>query len=457
MLKKSSLLLSLLIAAANLYATHNRSGEIVFRKLGGLEVEATIITYTKASSVNVDRDSLVICWGDGQCIGVVRANGKGDLIGPDLKKNIYVATHRYAVEGIYRLFMTDPNRTGGILNINAPASDNVPFHIEAMLRLLPDAVASVASPIFLEPPVDGGFVNQPFVHVPNAFDQDGDSLAYELVTPMQGDSTLVPNYMFPNEVRPGPDNLLSFDPQTGRLVWDSPKVAGDYVLAIRVRSYHNGILVEEILRDLYVSIRPLFNVPPSLIVNAPEDGLIDVLVGQTVELEVRASDPNPGQQVTLSATGGLFEEFFQEKAVFYPNSGKFTWTVRSEHVQAAAHQVVFKAKDDFPQEGGAAAFKVLRFRVKAVSGAQEQTGVGIALRISPNPAASAFYLDFGTATRQATVLSLYDGQGRLQWMEQLPSGISTWRVEPNALPQGIYWLSVRGGDGKVWRGKVTKV
>ena len=45
-------------------ATHNRAGEITIEQVGNcvtsLTVKATIVTYTKASSFMVDRDSLTI-------------------------------------------------------------------------------------------------------------------------------------------------------------------------------------------------------------------------------------------------------------------------------------------------------------------------------------------------------------------------------------------------------------
>lgn len=62
-MKTQNYLIALFLFASLLHATHNRSGEIVFKKTGGLHVEATIITYTKASSINADRDSLDINWG----------------------------------------------------------------------------------------------------------------------------------------------------------------------------------------------------------------------------------------------------------------------------------------------------------------------------------------------------------------------------------------------------------
>ena len=65
----------LIISFQNLYATHNRAGEISIQQTGPLTVRATIVTYTKASSVQADRDTLEICWGDGFCEKVNRSNG----------------------------------------------------------------------------------------------------------------------------------------------------------------------------------------------------------------------------------------------------------------------------------------------------------------------------------------------------------------------------------------------
>lgn len=88
-----------LVSLSLAHATHNRSGEIVIETLTdengncGLTVQATIITYTKTSSVDADRDSLTICWGDDTCERVARANGplmppQGEPLENDIKFNI---------------------------------------------------------------------------------------------------------------------------------------------------------------------------------------------------------------------------------------------------------------------------------------------------------------------------------------------------------------------------------
>ena len=53
---------------------------------------------------------------------------------------------------------------------------------------------------------------------PNAIDLDGDSVAYELVTPLIGNNQVVPNYMELDQIGEGVDNNLTFNEQTGLLI-----------------------------------------------------------------------------------------------------------------------------------------------------------------------------------------------------------------------------------------------
>ena len=66
-----------------LMATHNQTSEIIYQQIDELTIEATIITYTQTSSVQADRDSLIICWGDGTCETLPRSNDGGNPIEND--------------------------------------------------------------------------------------------------------------------------------------------------------------------------------------------------------------------------------------------------------------------------------------------------------------------------------------------------------------------------------------
>ena len=57
-----------------LYATHNRAGEITYRKISNLFYEVKIVTYTKSSSP-ADRPELEFWWGDGTRDTIPRSSG----------------------------------------------------------------------------------------------------------------------------------------------------------------------------------------------------------------------------------------------------------------------------------------------------------------------------------------------------------------------------------------------
>ena len=191
-----------------LMATHNRAGEIIFEQTAPLTIQATIITYTQTSSTAADRDSLTICWGDGACEILLR-NSK-EAIENDYNVNTYTGVYVYNELGKYTLSMTDPNRNGGVLNVNPPNSDRVPFHLQTTFTLRNQLLEgdSNQSPTLLIAPIDVGFVRQPFMHTPNAFDLDGDSVAYELVTPLMDAGQVVPNYMQLDEIGEGVEITL---------------------------------------------------------------------------------------------------------------------------------------------------------------------------------------------------------------------------------------------------------
>lgn len=367
-------------------ATHNRAGEISIEQVGdcteSLTVRATITTYTKASSRPADRDTLTICWGDGFCQRVARANGpgsppKGDILENDTKYNIYVATHTYPARGTYVVSMTDPNRNGGILNVNFPNSDQVKFHIQTTYTFPnPQFQGCNNTPVLLQPPIDIGCVGQPFIHNPNAYDADGDSLSYHLTLPLtdvvDGEGVIVPNYQWPYEIGPGPDNQLTIDEITGDIVWDAPQRAGEYNLAMIIVEYRDGIAIDTIIRDMQILIEPCEdNLPPEIFTSVDE---ICVVAGEVVEINVEATAPliETDQRVQLTALGGPFE-VFPSPATFLPDNRSFQndpvrkvfrWQTACEHISDQFYSVVIKAVDDnLGDTTGLATLKTIRIKV----------------------------------------------------------------------------------------------
>lgn len=365
----------------SIWATHNRAGEISIRQIGdctqSLAVQATITTYTKASSRPADRDTLEICWGDGICERIPRSNGpgnppQGELLENDTKRNFYIATHTYPARGTYVISMNDPNRNGGILNVNFPNSDQVRFHIQTTYTFPnPQFQGCNDTPILLQPPIDIGCVGKVFTHNPNAYDVDGDSLSYHFITPLQDAGLVVPNYQFPESIDGGPDNTLTIDEVTGDIVWDAPQRAGEYNLAMIIVEYRDGIPIDTIVRDMQILVEECDNLPPEVETSVDE---ICVVAGELLSIEVIGTAPliESSQLVRLTALGGPFEVPISP-ATFEPDDNQFRddpvtktfrWQTTCEHISDQFYSVVFKATDNFfGDTSGLATLKTVRIKV----------------------------------------------------------------------------------------------
>lgn len=333
-------------------ATHNRAGEITYTHLTGFTYKITIHTYTKASSVAADRDSLEIIWGDGTKDTLPRTNGGGNgvAIGNDIKYNQYTGTHTYPGLGTYVVSITDPNRIAGIKNINGGNSVNEPFYIEDSLKILDPAFYGYDnSPILLNPPIDFGNVHFPYIHNPNAYDPDGDSLSFEFIVPRKAPNLSVANYVHPNEVDgTPPENTFTIDNFTGEVRWTSPYFVGTYNFAILIREYRSGVCIGTMVRDMEVIVDSVNNRPP--VVAEVRDTC--VIAGTQLILNVSATDPDVNQTVKLTSNGGPYD-VNSSQATFTDSSwaghaiGTFTWNTTCDHVRLSFYQVIFKAEDSY--------------------------------------------------------------------------------------------------------------
>ena len=372
-LRYTFLIFTLSLAWQRAWATHNRAGEIIVEQLepcSALMVKATIITYTKASSVAADRDSLEICWGDGSCEMVARSNGNGDgvNIGNDTKYNLYIAYHTYPGRGTYSITMTDPNRNGGILNVNYPNSDQVPFFLQTNYTLLNCQFDGMNStPVLLQPPIDEACVGRPFKHNPNAVDPDNDSLSYRLVVPMQAEDTPVPNYLWPSQLMPGPFNNIYFDESTGDFEWLYPQQEGEYNIAMYIISWRNGEPIDTVLRDMQINVTHCDSEVPEI--EAPD--YLCVVAGDEISFEVKAWDADSNDLVRIIALGSPFIQEYSP-ATFDPDAmlfqedtvtGLFVWQTSCEHISDQVYTVIFKAEDNTFGDHGLTNLKTVHIKV----------------------------------------------------------------------------------------------
>lgn len=356
-------------------ATHYRAADLWYELVPNQPntYRVTLTTYTlfgdpsSPQSDDADRDSVLINWGDGFIEGVRRSNGptggvnnipQGELIGNFIKRSIYVGTHTYSgAIGTVVVGFEDPNRTASIINIGN--SVQVPFYIEDTIfnTLNPAFYGLNESPILLNPPIDFANVGDTFIHNPNAFEPNGDSLNFRLIPPKFAAGSVVPNYRYPNEVIPGPNNNFTINPQNGEILWAVPQQEGIYNIAILIEEWRriaNGssVLVGTTVRDMQIIVGNENNSPPQI---RPINDTC-IVSNDTFFLNIQATDPNINQTVTLTAEGEPFltapgRVFFNANAG-NPAQATFRWDATCADIDAFPYQIVFKAQDDYVSPGG---------------------------------------------------------------------------------------------------------
>ena len=319
-------------------ATHQRAAEITYTWLGGNAYEFTLTCYTYTPSpAGLQRDSLLVQWGDGSEEYIPRVVLQN--LGDDYTLNVYKRIHNYSSSGTYVISMEDANRNYGVVNV--PNSVMVPMHIETELVINP-FLGYNNSVQLLNAPVDKGCVGKLYLHNPSAYDPDGDSLSYKLVTCKGQDGIEIAGYTLPQA-----SQSFDIDAITGELRWDVPLMQGEYNVAIMVEEWRHGVKIGSVVRDMQILISYCDNDLPQIQCDDP----YCLVAGEQLDFVISASDPN-GDNVTLTASGAPFEVAVSP-AILNPESAfgaqpqmEFLWNTVYAHIRNTPYQVVIHAKDD---------------------------------------------------------------------------------------------------------------
>jgi hypothetical protein len=236
------ILIIVLLLSGNVSATHNIGGIITYRHLTGNSYEATITTYTNENSP-ADSPMLELFWGDATSDTLSRISSTP--IGNDVVMNIYMGNHAYASEGNYTLYIENPNRNSGIMNI--PNSINAPLHIETELRINAKNINNSA--VFSGVPFFNLAANDSFSFNFGFYDRDADIITYELITPKGLNGDDIAGYTMPSGV--------SLNPVSGQLNWNTPQQIGTFVYAIKVTECRNNETVGSVVFDMMYTVSNL--------------------------------------------------------------------------------------------------------------------------------------------------------------------------------------------------------
>lgn len=360
----------------DIWATHIRAGEITAVRISqsSLRYRFTLVLYKDTGSNVEVGEGGIFNFGQGRIIGPGRAVLAGESvdgrfnesnIGNETLISIIQFDHTFDGPGCYVISYTEQNRNGGIINMGGAASEDIPFHIETVICI--DPLFGVnGTPQLTIPPIDRACIGARFIHNPGAFDPDGDSLAYKIVTPMQGRGIDVTTYVplddpSITDIREdgGSPPIFEIDPINGDLVWDAPKFAGEYNVAFIIEEWRYSELTGKyeqlgyVTRDMQIIVEDCDNERPEI--EVPPDTCVEA--GTLLEAIVTATDPD-NNDVLLEAFGGVFNlnnspaEFLSLPDLNpvptfrrQPASSLVKWQTNINHVQERPYEVQFKVSD----------------------------------------------------------------------------------------------------------------
>lgn len=219
-----------------------------------------------------------------------------------------------------------------ILNIIQPNETGATFY-----ATIPGTVLFFqnSNPVFKNWPPPFICAGIPFVFDHSATDFDGDSIVYELCTPLMGADTMNPEpqppnpppydtviYQFPYSL----NNMLggaplTIDPHTGILTC-TPVTIGQFVIGVCAEEFRNGVYLGKTKRDFQLNVVPC----PSYVVAAIQDPIINCKTHQVTfqNLSINAGSYlwNFGDPGTLADSSHLTTPNY-----IYPDTGVYHVTL----------------------------------------------------------------------------------------------------------------------------------
>jgi gliding motility-associated-like protein len=213
-------------------------------------------------------------------------------------------------------------RNAAITTINSPSTNT--FYISSTLNNLVTPCNS--SPTFSNRPVPFLCIGQQFCFNHGAYDVDGDSLVYSLISPRQTYNTNV-SYIAPYSAS-NPINSVpatSFNTVTGDICV-TPQSMEVTVTAVLIKEYRNGVLIGSVERDLQLTVMNCSNHLPNLTgINGTSNFTMNSCPNQPICFNILSSDTDAGQQVTMTWNNSIPGATFNVTGGTNP-TGTFCWT-----------------------------------------------------------------------------------------------------------------------------------
>ncbi len=307
-------------------------------------------------------------------------------------------------------------RNAAITTITNPGTST--FYIYSTLNNVITPCNS--SPIFTNKPVPFLCLGQQYCFNHGAYDPDGDSLVYELITPKQTAGATV-NYMAPYNAS-NPLNSIpttQFNTVTGDICLN-PQNLEVTVMAVLVKEYRNGVLIGSVERDLQLTVMNCANNLPSLTgINGTNNFSITICANQATCFDIFSIDPDVGQTLQVTWDDGIAGATFNTTNTARP-TGTFCWTPSSADIGNSYIFTVRVIDDACPYYGS----QIYSYTVNVI---------GITVNAGPDQAIACS--DFATLNAVAS-----GGTGTYTYLWS--NGATTPWI---TVGEGTYWVTASDG------------
>ncbi len=498
----ATLILLLILVSKTSFATHLMGGDMTYKYLGvtgfnfNYEVTLKLYRYCSVGSsqlpnnmhLGVYEEDILNPAADKSLVGsyVMPLISQQFIMPPTSNTSCSFTTVVCIEEGVYIDTISVPASVGGyhlicdrccrnnnIANLNNPSNDGLCFY-----AFIPPTNVVNNSPVFAAPPPPYFCQNDSAIILNTAYDIDRDSLAYSLVVPFVGISSIgnpnpnapslytwpIPTAVYANTyslAQPfGTGTYATIDSSTGISNYFA-NMQGYYVVAVEVREYRNGTLIGIIRRELQLIVIPCpTNPAPEF--NGSGQTIYTVLEGQTLCFNPTFVDAN-GDSLFLTKASTLFDSLlFYPVATLPDTSGdsivtsQFCWTT---HVGQASHlpyyfSVIVNDKG-CPSKTFNITYTIIVY---------DSASVGIHypdksndIKLHPNPASDFFWIDYNVvnSTDNAELL-IYNTLGEIVMRKSLYDHFKESKVNCSVLQNGIYYVALRQNNKTVSSGKFVK-
>jgi gliding motility-associated-like protein len=359
----------ILTSVQEIRASHSMGADLTYTCLGGNTYRIRVSFYRDCIGIPAPTNVYinvrsVTC---GQNLGVTGypIPGTGQEVTPlcttavsSCNGGVFTGIQEWIYEGVITLPMqcTDWTfsynlccRNAAITNIATPASST--FYIYATLN---NTIAPCNnSPTFSNKPVPFACLGQQFCFNHGAYDADGDSLVYSLITPYQNATTTV-TYNTPfsstNPLSSSPP--VSFNTATGDICM-TPTNLEVTVMAVLVQEYRNGVLIGTVERDIQITVLNCNNNLPTLTgINGTNNFSATVCAGQQLCFFINSADPDATQNVYINWDASIPGATFTSSGGPRP-TGTFCWTPPQSAISNNAYCFTVRVNDDACPMNGA--------------------------------------------------------------------------------------------------------